>query len=336
MQTNHPSLCIVVLYYNTFDLTRRCIESCLSSSYPNKHIVLVDNNSTIEPLDSLCSFFNLQHIVRLPSNLGFSAGVNAGIAYALRTLSPDYIAVVNSDLTLDENCLENSINELDTLSEYLPVAAVTGKIMFDHPYSNLIWQAGGHINNFSASGVPYGFKNSDSPSFNTGKLTGWASGAYSVFPSSIFSDIGFYDESYFFGQEEWDFSTRLLDAGFLIYYSPRSLSWHKVGGSYKGHNPVLNTYNGYINKVIYARRWIKLFPLWWLIFAVRTILFLPFILRVNCFHPSDIFPQTKAIILALINSLFITKVSGPHLTSIAKLIGTSYSFPIIWKADPTP
>lgn len=330
-----PAVAVIVLYYNTYRLTSACLKSINGSDYQNIQTVLVDNNSLIEPVSLLTSEYDIEHLVKLPTNLGFSAGINAGIKYALQVIKPAYIALVNSDLRLHPACLSNSVHQLDQLRKYLPVSALTGKIMFDEPNSHLIWQAGGHINNLFASGVGYGFKETDNGQYSISRLTGWASGAYSVFPSETFLEYGLFDEAYFFGQEEWDFSTRLLREGSYIYYSHNSLSWHKVGGSYKGHNPTLNTYNGYLNKVIYARKWVRAFPLWYIIFFLRTILYLPVILYNNCFHVSDILPQAKAIILALINSLYITKVSPSHLARASKVIGTSRTWSQMWTVDAT-
>lgn len=329
-----PSLAIIVLYFNTPEVTSKVIQSILGSTYENKHLIVVDNNSRVYPVSNVLLNCQVNHLVSLPENVGFSAGINAGIKFAIKNLEADYIAIVNSDLCLEPHCLQNGIDDLEILRRYLPIGALTGKIMFDDDRSHLIWQAGGHIDPLRVSGVSYGYMQEDGPEYSFGCLTGWASGAFSIFPVSTFNQLGLFSEQYFFGQEEWDYSSRLLSNNSLIYYSPRCLSWHRVGASYKCQHPVLNTYNGYCNKVIYARKWVSAFPLWYIVFALRTVIFLPKILKANCFDCSDVMPQLKAILLSLIISPFKSKITAHHLEKVAKLIGSSNSWPFLWTANP--
>ena len=56
-------------------------------------------------------------------------------------------------------------------------------------------------------------------------------------------DIGLFSEDFFFGQEEWDLSIRLLKRGYYIYYDPNFSSLHAVGGVFlKGNQKTGNVF----------------------------------------------------------------------------------------------
>jgi GT2 family glycosyltransferase len=132
---------------------------------------------------------------------------------------------------------------------------VTGKIMRrDRP--ELIWHAGGHIDMLRVMGVPRGNNEVDRGQYDQPCDTEWASGAMMLMRRALLEDIGLLPEEYFFGQEEWDFSTAALRAGWRIRYVPEFAGVHDQGGSYAPGHPVLIVYNGGRNKLIYAEKYL--------------------------------------------------------------------------------
>lgn len=106
------TLSIVIVNYNTFQLTSQCIasieEKCIDLDY---EIVLVDNASTeCNPNDFLIKFPKIKLVVN-PENSGFSKGNNLGIKEAKGT----YILLLNSDTELINNapkiCLDFLISK---------------------------------------------------------------------------------------------------------------------------------------------------------------------------------------------------------------------------------
>ena len=249
------TIATIILYYNTPDKTKRCLEACFKSVSVEQKVVLVDNNSLEKPIEDLLSQIKIPKnlkLVKNKSNLGFSAGVNIGIKYALKNYKPKYIAIVNSDLYLNKNALKISINKLDALENIIPVGAITGKILNEN--GSAIWQAGGYIKKFSMTGIARGLNEKNTTKYSKPEFVGWASGAFSVFPSKVIKEIGLFSEDFFFGQEEWDLSLRILDSGYKILYDPEVTAFHTIGASYRGSHPILNTFNGYCNKFIMARK----------------------------------------------------------------------------------
>ena len=266
------TIATIILYYNTPEKTKRCLDACLKSVSVDQQIILVDNNSLENPIEDLLSKIDIPKnlkVIKNKTNTGFSAGVNIGIRYALKNYSPKYLAVVNSDLYLKKNALKLSIDILDNLENIFPIGAITGKIFNED--GTAIWQAGGYIKKLSMSGIPRGLNEKNTSKYSSPEFVGWASGAFSVFPSKVIKKIGAFSEDFFFGQEEWDLSLRILNSGYKILYHPDIIAFHTIGGSYKGSHPVLNTFNGYCNKFIIAKKHLSnvQYTLWLIIFIYK-------------------------------------------------------------------
>jgi GT2 family glycosyltransferase len=96
---------VVIINYNTFELTSNCIKSVLENTKDiDYEIILVDNASTERnPDDFLISFPNLR-LIRSGFNGGFAYGNNLGLEIA----TGDLILLLNSDTFLFENSIARS------------------------------------------------------------------------------------------------------------------------------------------------------------------------------------------------------------------------------------
>jgi GT2 family glycosyltransferase len=84
--------------------------------------------------------------------------------------------------------------------------------------------------------------------------THWAAGTLCLIARRTIDEVGFLPEAYFFGYEEYEYSTRTLKCGLRIVYSPKFESIHGDASSHVPGHPVLTVYNMTLNKFIYARR----------------------------------------------------------------------------------
>lgn len=92
----------VIVNYNGPELTRRCVESLLTQDcIAQIEIAVVDNCSTEENWkllqQELAGYPVLLH--RCSKNLGYAGGINAG-AKLQTERNPDYVLILNSDITL--------------------------------------------------------------------------------------------------------------------------------------------------------------------------------------------------------------------------------------------
>lgn len=110
---------VIIINYNTFDLTVACIRSvyAYTKSVPIE-IVLVDNASTECDADRFLVEFPQLTLIKSPVNGGFAAGNNLGIAAARGT----HYLLLNSDTLLIEDSIAKAYRFI--LSQ--PMAGVVG------------------------------------------------------------------------------------------------------------------------------------------------------------------------------------------------------------------
>ena len=104
-------LSVVIVNYQTFDLTRNTINSILKYEYPFSYeIIVVDNASEDNSLSNLKDYFkDSVKFISSKENNGFAAGNNQG----LRIASGKYILLLNSDTVVWENTLEKIYNFME-------------------------------------------------------------------------------------------------------------------------------------------------------------------------------------------------------------------------------
>ncbi|HSX59129.1 MAG TPA: glycosyltransferase [Tahibacter sp.] len=73
---------LVLLAWNRWDLTARALDSLLATELDGSEILVVDNGSTDATPQALDAYAGRVRVLRLPDNLGFVRGNNAGIAAA--------------------------------------------------------------------------------------------------------------------------------------------------------------------------------------------------------------------------------------------------------------
>jgi GT2 family glycosyltransferase len=90
---------LIVLAWNQWPLTRRCLDSLLASTPFAAELIVVDNGSSDDTPIALRGYADRVRIVTLPENLGFVRGMNAGIAAAR---ADDDVVLLNNDLVFTQ------------------------------------------------------------------------------------------------------------------------------------------------------------------------------------------------------------------------------------------
>jgi GT2 family glycosyltransferase len=94
---------IVILNYNTFDLTANCIRSIYEHTKKlTVEVIVVDNGSAERNPDDFLRQFPGIVLKKLPENVGFSRGNNIGIEVA----SADVVLLLNSDILVIDDAIE--------------------------------------------------------------------------------------------------------------------------------------------------------------------------------------------------------------------------------------
>ena len=102
---------IIILNYNTFDLTCQCIESIYKETKKvDFEIIIVDNASTVDDPDKFLELFPKIKLVKNTENRGFAGGCNDGIKIA----KGDTILLLNSDTKLLNDAISITYDFLNT------------------------------------------------------------------------------------------------------------------------------------------------------------------------------------------------------------------------------
>jgi len=210
----YPKVFAIVLNYNGRDVLLPCLDSLYKSDYPNLEIVVVDNNSKDGSLEDAREKFPRFHFIKNSENIGFGAGNNVAIRFALEKMA-DYVFLLNNDATVEPDTISNLVAEAEKDGE----SGILSPIIFT-PDKN-VWFAGGKII-WKKMRTAHIFKPfSDSP-----YETAYVSGCAMLVKKDVFKKIGLFDEDFFLYYEDADFSWRAKKAGFELKMVPDAIAYH--------------------------------------------------------------------------------------------------------------
>ena len=124
---NHisPGVSIVLLCWNNWKYTQRCIESVLkNSNYDNYELIIVNNCSqdeTREELQFYNDMFEFIKVINNDKNYGFAKGMNIGSLH----VKYDYIILLNNDTVVSKNWLYPLVKPLILNSNYTCGSPIT-------------------------------------------------------------------------------------------------------------------------------------------------------------------------------------------------------------------
>lgn len=231
-------LSIIIVSYNTSDMTADCIRSTLQETHSlDYEIVVYDNDSKDGSADRIAAEFPQVKLIRGPQNIGFAMGNNE----AIRTVDCEYVLLLNPDTVV----LDQAINRLLEFAEQNPSAGIWGgKTLFGNRQLNpgscfrkmSIW------NQFCrAAGLTGVFKHS--PVFHSEHYGGWqrdtvrhvdiVCGCFLLIKLDLWKRLGGFDKRFFMYAEEADLCLRAKADGYDPMVSPNAVIVHYGGGSEK-------------------------------------------------------------------------------------------------------
>jgi GT2 family glycosyltransferase len=332
MATVQPLVYIVVLHWRNYDRTWAALASLENLTYANYRVIVVDNFSADGSIEKLQAEFPACDFLLNEANLGFSRGCNRGIRKA-HTAGADYVLLLNNDMEVDPDFLESPVSAAESGEK---IGLITGKILFGDR-RNVIWQAGGKIDRVRIQGLPRGWNELDEGQWDELCETFWASGAMLLIPSRTIQTVGLLPEEYFFGVEEWDYSTSVIEAGLKILYVPTFKGYHHAGGSYKAGHPILIVYNGIRNKLIFAQKYLSTpaWLLWKLVFRGYLLFLWPRKASWGCHSEVDHRARLKAARLAFADHRGINRIELADLERAAQEIGPTPTWGNGWGPVPS-
>jgi GT2 family glycosyltransferase len=209
---------VVVLSYDRPHLLEKALRSISSQTYPYLEVLVVDNRSASSArVRELVSQFPGVRLIANEGNLGFTGGMNQGLAEA----SGEYVYLTEDDLELDADCIALLIDHL----EHHPNVGIAGPVMWNR-HTPTIRCAGGQFQMgsvFRMSVTAAGARVlPDSEPFETMFLPGAAIAAR----TALLRGLGGFHPDFFMYREDVELCARVLDRGLRIVIVPRARTYH--------------------------------------------------------------------------------------------------------------
>lgn len=223
-------LSIIVVNYRSFKHLQKALDALQADFPADWEIIVVDNDSQVEPLQEFRTRFPWVKFVAHPHNSGFGFGCNLGLAEAsgsqLLFMNPDVIAS-SSDI---EALLREQREHPDAAllaPQQLNSCGKAQKVFDDFP--NL-------LNQIKILKVllrimwPSRFRN---PRANYESLVycDWVTGSCVLISHNDMDQLGGWSEDYWMYSEDTDLCRRARDLGLRVAYTPDVQIIHAHGGS---------------------------------------------------------------------------------------------------------
>ena len=241
-----PKIAIIIINWNTFQLTFNCLKSLEESTYKNKTIFVVDNGSKDGSGDKIALQFPESNYIKNQKNEGFTGANNKALKVILKQ-NFDYVVLLNNDTVVKPNFLSLLEATMDSDKNL----AATQPLILDYPNTNTIWNAGGSFNSFfclfktRCKGMIY------NPKLKIETSTQWISGCCVMVKIAVIKEVGLLDDRFFAYFEDADWSIRMTNLGYKLGVVPESIIFHHSSGSTKKNNSSsegsLSPYAHYLN-----------------------------------------------------------------------------------------
>lgn len=231
---------IVILNYNGFDNTQKCIRSIKKQIFNKRQIFIIDNNSIDGSREKLISLYGDDyHIYKTPKNTGFSGGMNLGIRKCIEK-GHKYAILFNNDTELIQNNTISSILKVLIMS---PSIGVVSPIIVNDKYGYKIQKDliidSKTIFKFFYSYIAPPYKNninfSNKYNYNglylqeLEMLHGVAFGIN----LKVFEKTKMFNEKFFCYEEDRDLFIRIRNCGFKLIRIENLKIYHKWSGATK-------------------------------------------------------------------------------------------------------
>jgi GT2 family glycosyltransferase len=224
---------VIVVNWNRREFLRECLVSIgnqvtyAGATFPCE-ILVVDNGSVDGSAEMVAGEFPAVRLIRNPSNRGFCAANNQGIAAA----RAPRIALLNNDAAAEPRWLAALTAALDR-SETTGMAA--SKIL-QYEAPGRIDKAG-HILYLDGQNRGRGTGEADRGQYDGPLQIGWPDGCAAMYRKAMLDQIGGFDEDLFAYADDAELGLRARIAGWECAYAPEAVVRHRRGATLGQGNP---------------------------------------------------------------------------------------------------
>jgi GT2 family glycosyltransferase len=225
-----PRVDAIIVNWNGARYLPACVAALKRSSTPGR-ILLVDNASSDGSVEYIRQAHPDVDVLRLPENVGYAAGANAG----LRMTGGEFAMILNPDVLLASDHLETLQQRLD---EDASIGAAQGRLhqiqsedfVAERVRSDGRLDSAGHSIHRSRMVVDRGQGREDGPEFHQEVSIFSACGAALFLRRSMLEDVAqdgeYFAESFFAYKEDIDLCWRARQLGWDVRYVPDAVAHH--------------------------------------------------------------------------------------------------------------
>ncbi|WP_448383454.1 glycosyltransferase family 2 protein [Desulfosoma sp.] len=227
---------VIVLNWNGVEVLPLCLAGLRCQTYAHFTVWVIDNGST----DGSAVWVREHHpevtVIAHGENRGFCRAYNE----VLRLVATPYVALLNNDAVPDPEWLSCLVSALET--DPGAWAAASKMVFWDFPEvidragDAYTWEGAALMRGRGEKAWRYGKKE---------RVFGACAGA-ALYRTSVFRELGFFDEDFFLLHEDVDVSFRARLWGYECVYVPEALVYHKAGYSV-GRESATAVYYGHRN-----------------------------------------------------------------------------------------
>jgi hypothetical protein len=220
MSAPQPDLSVIILSFNTRELTLACVQSVFAAQDDlTLEVIVVDNASSDGTIEALRAAWPGARIIANDHNLGFARGNNAG----LRAAHGRCLMLLNSDTLAQPGALGALVKFMDAH----PDAGACGPMLLNEDGSlqpsgrplPSVWRLFVDMTKLYRLWQRDVFEQRGRDYTQVGRV-GEVSGAALLIRREAYERVGGLDEKLFAYYEDVDLCKRIGDAGYVIYYVP--------------------------------------------------------------------------------------------------------------------
>jgi GT2 family glycosyltransferase len=237
----YPSIAVIMLNWNTPEMTILAIRAVLDSDYPDFTVHLTDNGSRDNSYEIISKEFGDRiHVHRIEKNRGYVGGMNFCLEQGLKS-DPYYFLIMNNDTILDRKAMKSFV---ETAQKHDNKCVVTGKVFFyDQP--DYLQAVGNEFDRKTMKESRIGYGEKDEGQYDAEVERDMIDDIFMLMPSKIYKEIGGYSTYFFLNYEQTDLILRIKEKGYKAIYTPDAKLWHKGSFSTGGlGNPYMMFWEG--------------------------------------------------------------------------------------------
>lgn len=225
---------IIIVNWNTAALLSDCLASVFANATDMAvEVIVVDNASTDHSVENVKTRFPQAVLIENPSNVGFAAANNQ----AMKIARGNMFLLLNSDTVILGSVIQDSVQYL---RDHPQVGAMGCRVL--NADRSLQMTSGGFPTLTRMFFQLTGLSRLKWPAvFDSYQLRHWTrdtvreieviTGCFLMVRREVVSQVGLFDENFFFFGEETDWCRRMIQGGWKLHFAPVGEIIHYDGGS---------------------------------------------------------------------------------------------------------